>query len=348
MAELFKTVTGGLWKFVYAWILPTALVVGACWLTILPKVRNLPAVAALSDLGSGSLWAEGLLAAFLILAVAVLLALNSTSLSRLLEGYTMPRGAYETGRAMQRQRRAGLKHAFDSAPDALRRAAARRQLGFYPSTPDYIAPTRFGNALAAAETYGIAKFRMDYNIFWYELRGLAADSLRKDLEDAEAILGFFVALTYLSAGYAGLALVVATAGHDPGLVVAAAAAGLLARFFYLRAVQSTLSLRRATRAIVHLGRAKLAEEYGLTMPETMAKERSMWAALGAFTMKDDAEDQTDVVLDPDRLKPARAGQILDQYRAGAVPDDAKVDPRWSRWLRLELRDLADRLPGDGS
>src|SRR5919197_2237303 len=230
MGELFKALTGSLWRFVYAWILPTALATLAFWAVIVPSVRDAPLVRTVGDLGRQSALAGGLALAFAVVAVAVLLALNATPLSRLLEGYLLPRPLYAAGRAAQRARGRRLRDRFEHEPHPARRGLMWERLSLFPERPDGLAPTAYGNAVAAVETYAGARFRLDYYTFAYELRTLASDPLRRELEDAEAVVSFHLALTYLSTLFALVALAVGVARRDPALYLAGLVAVALARW----------------------------------------------------------------------------------------------------------------------
>jgi hypothetical protein len=321
MAELFKTLTGSLWRFAYAFILPTALTFLAFWVVIVPNIPDAPLVRTLGRLGRESALAGGLALGFAVLAVAVLLSLNATPLSRLLEGYPIPQPFYEAGCAIQRARRQRLQHRFEHERNPARRGLLAELLSLYPERLDDITPTAYGNAVASVEGYSGRRFRLDYYTFGYELRTLAPDPLRKELEDAEAVVNFFLALIYLSGLFGLVALAVGVSGRDPPLCVAGLVALALARFFYIRAVHSTMSWRRIVRALVHLVRGKLLEGYGLAVPETLAEERRLWLGLLGFVYFGDNPDpgmQDELQQDHE---PGVFGAELERHRAKLPPPD---------------------------
>jgi hypothetical protein len=320
MAELFKAATGNLWKFVYAWVLPTAIASFAFWIVIGPHAQDWPVAKILAQLGEESALAGGLAIAFLVLAIAVLLALNGEALFRILQGFSLPGSLYEGGRATQVQRYERLLLLADRETDRTRRNLARERLKLYPEHRLFIAPTRFGCAVAAVELYSKARFSIDYVTFGQELRSLAPDALKRQLEDAEAVVSFFIAFVYLACGFSFVALLFGVGEQDPGLVVSALVAALVGRFFYLRAVNSTLPWRQAVRAVVHMGRVKLAAAYGLELPPTLAAERRMWQSLTAFVAVGDGQ-LPDQPYDLERFRPGTLGLALDEYR---VPDAARM------------------------
>jgi hypothetical protein len=314
VGELFKALTGNLWKFVYAWILPTSLAVGAFWVAIVPRLPETPVGSALARLGAESALAEGLAVAFGIIAIAVLLSVNATPLSRLLEGYLLPRPLYMAGQEVQSQRREKLQRDFDNEQNPIRRGLLSERLALYPENPDHITPTRYGNAVASIETYSL-RFGLDYHTFSYELRTTASEAVRKELEDAEAIVNFFLASVYLSAAFGLTALAFGAVQGDTALCVAGLVSLVLSRFFYLRAIHSTLTWGRAVRALVHLVRGDVLKAYGLVPPEKLGEERRLWLSLLSFVYFGDKDDDEMVKALKRTSEPGQFGAILDQHRA---------------------------------
>src|SRR6478672_9794521 len=100
MSDLLKGLTGGSWSLLFAWVLPSALALGAIWILIYPLLANVPIsvaigsapAAASAATGSNALVATGLsfgdrCLILLVISFALGLVLNaiSTPLYRLLE-----------------------------------------------------------------------------------------------------------------------------------------------------------------------------------------------------------------------------------------------------------------------
>jgi hypothetical protein len=328
LGELFKALTGNLWKFVYAWILPTSLAAGAFWIAIVPRLPETPVGSALARLGAQSALAEGLAVAFTIIAIAVLLSVNATPLSRLLEGYLLPSRIYRIGREVQLERRKELQRKFDKEQDPVRKGLLSERLALYPENPAHITPTRYGNAVASIETYSIRRFGLDYHTFSYELRTIASESVRKELEDAEAIVNFFLASVHLSAAFGLTALAFGAVHGDTALCVAGLVSLVLTRFFYLRAIHSTLSWGRAVRVLVHLVRGDLLKAYGLVPPEKLVEERRLWLSLLGFVYFGDKDDAGMIEALERIPQRGQFGTILDQHRAVG---DTPPRPRPAAW-----------------
>jgi hypothetical protein len=321
MVELFKALTGNLWRFVYAWLLPTTLAVAAVWVAIVPAISSESVVARLARLGQENAFAGGLATAFIILALAVLLALNANPLSRLLEGHPWPRALYDAGCEQQRRTRDRIRARMGREDNPTRVYQLSTQLALYPENATDLMPTRYGNAIAAGLTYSNKHYKMDYDTFAYEFRTLAADPLRRELEDAEAIINFFLALVYLSAAFAVAAMAVGIAQGKPALSVTGLVAALLSRFFYWRAVNTAFTWVRTMRAMIHLTRTDVARAWGLRLPATLAEERQMWWNLFGFVHLGDNKDQR---LDKpsDYFVPGTYGLALERLRR---TDDAEAD-----------------------
>jgi hypothetical protein len=298
MGGLFNAVSGGLSKFVKAWLLPSAAGVVLFSFFVLPALSDWKFVA---HINSRSEIERGLVLAFCSLLLAFLSSYSATYIYRLLEGYSWP-NALAT-RAVRKQRRlhALLREVAELAQGAVgssekeaedplwRPELAFEKLKRYPESETDILPTRFGNALKAIERYGHNRYKLDSQTFWSELNACAPDSTRDEVEDARSVVDTFVSFVFVSLLFAFLSLMVAiTTLHAPSLI-AALVALLLSRWFYNSAVESTSWLARAIQALVNLGRGKLASTYGLKVPFALSEERRMWEALAGFVVWGDED-----------------------------------------------------------
>lgn len=287
MTDVVKALAGGLWRFVYAWILPTAMVAGVFVVVVFPVTLDLPWVGDLaSRVARQPLGTRVAIFTSSIVALAILLALNSAPLYRLLEGYSWPRWAFERGRKTQIDRWRKLhKRITQAAAEKVslpRRQILQERYSQLPRKADYFLPTRLGNALKALETYASHRYGFDSQTFWYELQAIAPDQLRKDIEIASSVVDFFVGLLYLAALFAVVALGVGIAAGDAGSIVAGFVAVGGVPFFYWRAVRSAGESQAAVQALVNTGRFKLAEMFRLQVPATLKQEQEMWQALTDF------------------------------------------------------------------
>ena len=153
MSDILKGLTGGGWVFLYAWIFPSAIALGALWFIVFPAVPGLPIISDIAVLDAVQ---GGILAAFSAVAIGLILSAISTPLYRLLEGYSWPKACRKWGVERQRKRKQCLeaKEAGVGWEEGLRIEKLRR----FPVDDCEIAPTRLGNALRAFETYGKNRF----------------------------------------------------------------------------------------------------------------------------------------------------------------------------------------------
>jgi hypothetical protein len=309
MGELFKALSGGLWRFVYAWLLPSAITVSVFALVLFPQLSDLPVA---KDISRQPDTARALILAFAALSVSVLLALNSVPLYRLLEGYTWPKSLYETRRNAHVAKWQDLKKKVEGGIDPnlglLKAQLLWERYIQLPEREEYILPTRLGNALKALETYGKERYGLDSQTFWYELETVAPESLQKDVEDSRAIVDFFISFFYLAGLFCLLGVLIGSIRHDATSFVAGIVAGFLCPVLYLRAVKTTAQWQSAVRALVNVGRVKLATSFGLQIPATLEDERKMWDSLTSFVFWGDKE----------------SGEKLDQYRTPEQSDDEDV------------------------
>jgi hypothetical protein len=283
MADLFKTLSSGLSRFVLSWLLPSVLTVGFFVWLVLPSlhVRESPhGRAATSGLITAS-------AVFVLASVtlAVLFAYCSQPIYRLLEGYTMP--ATLARRLRRRQLREWHRLDALSALGFRDEAVAglhieRRSL--YPEERDDVQATRLGNALRAMEGYGASRFGLDQQSLWYELMTVAPTPLRSDLEDTRSAVDFFVSLLSHCALLAAVSAPIGAATGDPVPMAVAAVAIAVAWASYRGAVQSVLEWRYALQALVNTGRPQLATSLGFALPDDFATERQLWESFAGHTI----------------------------------------------------------------
>ncbi|GAA3292037.1 hypothetical protein GCM10020218_066110 [Dactylosporangium vinaceum] len=309
MSEIVKGVLGGGWALLVGWIAPAAVnVVLAFW--VLSGTRWLPGIGRL--LGEGDIAGATLGVAVL---VGLLLAAVQTPLYRILEGYLgWPHGVANRARERMRQRKLLLADRIaavelvdreragdldtdgaaalaamrahrrvrrhldrDATGGAVRRGLLHERLRRFPVDDSQVVATRLGNAIRRLEEYGYDRYRLDTQIFWYELTAVADERTTKQVEQARTTVDFFVALLYGHLAVAGVALVGAFV--HPGALLWAAVVGLplLAYCWYRLAVVTTDEWAAAVRAMVNVGRVAFAERLGVTLPATLEEERTMWA-----------------------------------------------------------------------
>jgi hypothetical protein len=194
----------------------------------------------------------------------------------------------------------------------------------FPIEAGQLAPTRFGNAMRAFETFGVDRYRLDSQAFWVELTTVVPDHLRGELGRARAAVDFFVAQVFLATLFAAASLVVwlgDPAGRAGSLVAGLVAAGLLP-VFYRGAVASTTYWNSTVRALVNVGRPALAKQLGLRLPSALADERVMWeraAALNYYPF----EESWVSLLDEFRARPD--SEVTEDAGDGSA-DDSDGDP----------------------
>ncbi|MFC9690046.1 hypothetical protein ACFTSF_15990 [Kribbella sp. NPDC056951] len=164
-------------------------------------------------------------------------------------------------------------------------ALLEERLHRYPVDDRQVAPTQLGNAIRRFEEYGYSRYRLDTQVLWHELNAAVGEPARKQTDDARMSVDFFVSLLFghlivIVAAVVGLATGTVV---RPWLVVATIAVLLpLTLLWYRLAVVSTDEWAGAVRAMVNLGRHPLAAALGLTLPQGIDDERSMWLLVDDF------------------------------------------------------------------
>ncbi|MFK0160251.1 hypothetical protein ACIQVK_50370 [Streptomyces sp. NPDC090493] len=313
MGDIAKGVLGGAWALLVGWIAPTALNLSVFFLTVVPTLQRLHLFGQVWPNGRVDISLTLLVSSVLI---GLVLHALENSLYRILEGYILwPAKLYSYGCKRHLQIKRDLRDRIDllrlehreqagtlnfdrraqlvrlredprvarfslrdRARTAVQRAILQEEFARYPVSDDQIAPTRLGNAIRRFEEYGYDRFRLDSQMLWHELNGVAPESVRRQVELCRTRVDFFVALFY---GHGAVAGAVALSLFDPyshfALQVSLIAVLLaLMPIWYWSAVKATDEWAAAVRALVNVGRKPLAEALGFNLPATLQAERSMW------------------------------------------------------------------------
>jgi len=288
VSEILKT----LWEKLYAWAIPTALVLGVYYLFVQPE----------TTLGQG--WLKGASGAakagvFVGATATIAVCLNafSSPLYRFLEGYLWPRWLQKFGSRRQLARKRRLQKS--TIRTGWRRGLDLEKLALYPKSDDQVVPTRFGNAIRSFETYGKSRFNLDSQSLWYELCAVAPKSIQGAIKEARANVDFFVALTYLSAAFSVATFAIAACENfKVSLLIISILACMAAILCHWLAVRATSEWSYSVQALVNIGRVKLASSMGLKLPNKLDEEKAMWGLVTRYNFFCNAED----------------GTLLDKYR----------------------------------
>jgi hypothetical protein len=279
MSDLLKGLTSGGWGGFFAWVAPNAIAIALFWIFVYSPMHSHP-FDHLLVLSPSELW----VALFTIAAVlGVVGSASSTPLYRLLEGYSWPRSLARRRAKAHVSRKAKLEEAMNAAQPGWEQGLYLERIARYPLDDSQIVPTRFGNAIRAFETYGSTRFNLDSGTMWSELVAVVPEALRKDIDQARAIVDFFVSSFFACVGFGVLAI--AAAIYDNVFVIPLSFAGslfLLSWGSYEMAVVSCSYWRATNQALINLGRSALATALGLKLPSTIAEELDMWSNLTAY------------------------------------------------------------------
>jgi hypothetical protein len=150
-----------------------------------------------------------------------------------------------------------------------------------------VAPTAFGNVVAALRSYGYTRYGLSLPTVWTRLQSLIATeaSYFASLQSVKAQVDFSVISCWLAvASTAVWAIVLPFWGSSPWRFLAVAILGpLIARFAYLAAVENYVAFGEVVRAGVDLYRFRLLEALSLPRPRSLSEERRIWEALRKVT-----------------------------------------------------------------
>ena len=307
MSDFLSSISGGIARFALAWLLPTSIAVGLFWWFCLPTLAAKGLAPSLTGAVGGastrsSVEALGI-AAFITFAISVVLAYSSQLVYRVLEGYHLPRGMAGRLTARQRLHRARLTAIVSTLEDhpigakSSEYGLAAERLELYPKDVERLMPTRLGNALRSLESFGYRIYGLDSQQFWYELVGTADETVRREQEEARAMVDLFVSGVAVFAALAlaatGMAVLDPT---RPAPVVLALVSVALVHVSYRGALRNMKDWQNSVRAMVNLGRWKVAEGIGLKLPWMLDDERLMWQTTSSV-LHYDADSDSRVWLD---------------------------------------------------
>jgi hypothetical protein len=290
LVEVWKSFTSatGLGGIIYSWIFPSAAFVVGLWLLPAPDFESL---AIPYPFNGSDAWAPLWRLLGLATLIGVVLGSVATQLSRILEGYLFWPRCLQTKRIeRQRQQKTKFREEYerllaDQARQSWEVGLVAEKLRRFPEDDKQIAPTRFGNALRALETYGVTHYQFDSQMLWSELVSVAPDELKGNLTDAANRTNFFVAFVYLGFVFAVVSLAVGLIEHWRWYMFWWPIAGVVvSSLAYVLAILSVDNWRDGVHAIVNLCRRKVADEMGLATPATLAEEREMWLAVRRFVL----------------------------------------------------------------
>lgn len=284
MKEIFGTLTAGFSRFVLAWMIPSVVTLTIFVVFVLPEIAKNPIVAPLSAAAHKNGFEGVLVFAFAALLLSVVFAFTSLPLNRLLEGYTLPPGLRNRllRRQIRRYRRLKIRAGRQSSRFGDLAGIDREQLYLYPGREDQILPTRLGNAYKAIEAYGSSQFGLDVQTFNYELMGVVPERLVRDIEDTRAQVDFFTGFVGQLGVLSVVSLIAGVGAGSAKAIAISALSAILARLAYMAALKNMTDVRYAMQALVHTGRPGLAQALGYRLPETLKRERQMWAAWTSF------------------------------------------------------------------
>ncbi len=193
----------------------------------------------------------------------------------------------------------------DQRRSAPQRALLREEQRRYPIDNDQVVPTKLGNAIRRLEEYGSNRYLLDSQILWSRLIAVVPDAARKQVDNAQIGVDFFVCLLY---GHIAVALTAAATlffavhPHLSALLVATFVPLVFVPIWYRLAVVTTDQWTAAVQALVDLGRQPLAAALGLVMPPTVEEERTMWERVSRFASREYNPERAKM-LDEFRVKP---------------------------------------------
>jgi hypothetical protein len=280
LADVFKTISAGLARYVWAWLIPSLISVGVFTIFLWPMIERTTIFSPLRHAARSGSVVAAFIFGFVVLTMSILIAYSSLPIYQILEGYSIP--AFIRRPLLRRQQRAFVRLQAEQRRYVLGLPTNVTADDFrkFPQRIGSVRATRLGNALSAIEHWGRDRYGLDTQTMWYELYGVSADQVRRDAEDGRSPVDFFVSMianmcALILASSTCLIFAPATRVRA-GVIIIVALAAIPAS--YNLAVRNVVDWSLSVKAMVNIGRVNLAEALSLDMPRTLEKEREMWSA----------------------------------------------------------------------
>lgn len=266
-------------RFVEAALIPAAVAVGIFAFLVYPSFPEGSLVDNIDSLSSSeTLGLLGLATLTMSLAATVLRPLAQSLLEghrfRRQLGWLQARNQRKLVRLEQELRRPDL-----AADDFVTFSRQKRD---FPDRLDLVMPTRLGNRMRAAETYGLTRFGLDTPTFTYELRKHAGEQLVLDLDRNAGAIDAMISSVVCAWAFAVGTTIVLLAGGELHLLIHVLGAAVVAVASYYGSVAAAKGHLAGMRALVHEGRYPLAKSLGVRIPDRLENERELWTALVGF------------------------------------------------------------------
>jgi hypothetical protein len=170
--------------------------------------------------------------------------------------------------------------------DARLNELERERLARFPQD-ETISPTRFGNRLAAIDSYTSARYGMDANLIWPRLRqaNKQADAWQA-VDDARAALDFIVSALWVHVlvGCMTLATMPLLLAKSPAIFASLTAASIFFVFtFHAAALEAVTNYGGELSAALDLNRWALLSALHLPTPLNAEEEYEVWSRFGNWT-----------------------------------------------------------------
>jgi hypothetical protein len=280
VGDIFKAISTGFARFVFAWLTPSVVTVGIFAVFLWPEVQSTSPFRPMSHVTGEGATAAAIIFTFSVVVLAVTFAYASLPIYRILEGYSLP--GFLRRPLLRRQQREfarvrALERRFVTTgkmPTGVTIDDFRR----FPESPNNVRATRLGNALTAMESWASERYHLDSLLMWHELQGVSRASVRRDTDEGRAPVDFFVSsIAHMALLFVASVVIAALLPHA-GIraSVIAVAALLVIPASYRLAVKNMVDWAQSVKAMVNLGRADLANALGLHIPARLEGERRMW------------------------------------------------------------------------
>lgn len=270
----------GFSRFVESALLPAVVTLSLFTFFVVPTLESLTTFNRLNAMSTGTGLA---VLGGASLALAVLTTLIRSSVQAVLEGHRFT-GLLDPLTKRNRKRKNDIEQELRKGScEQSRFVRLSQDWKDFPSEDRLVLPTRLGNRMRSAETYGKTRFGLDAQTFYFDLRKHAGEQVCKDLD--RSTFGIETAVSaLLNSVLFSIASAVASVypNRSLGNAVASGLAVFVAWGCYRLAYSAASSYHRAYSALVNQGRIPLAESLGLALPADLEAERTFWGDVQSY------------------------------------------------------------------
>jgi len=153
---------------------------------------------------------------------------------------------------------------------------------FFPPEPEYVLPTRLGNAIRAFEYYANERYGIDPITLWSRLLSVIPEEFLNIIKDTIASFNFLINLVLIVLLLGLELLILPPYGNLEWRLLGVLGSLIISYLLYREAVKQAVAWGYNFNAAFDLYRRDLLKQLGFHPPSTLEKEKELWTKIMQF------------------------------------------------------------------